>query len=79
MSDTLAWLNEHYRMTQIPQIGDAANELSRLRKIAAAARLVSEMSSYDEDEGEVSPCHMVYFEELEAALQALPKGDKSHE
>jgi hypothetical protein len=43
-------------------------EIDRLEKIAKVADLVSSMSSYDEDVGEVDPCHMVYFEELEDAL-----------
>lgn len=46
----------------------AANCIRQLRRIAEAAALVSSMSTYDEDADEVSPCHMVYFEELENAL-----------
>lgn len=49
-------------------IQEVIDEIEQLTKIAKAADLVSSMSSYDEDADEVSPCHMVYFEELEAAL-----------
>lgn len=56
-------------------------EIERLTKIAKAADLVSSMSSYDEDQDAIDPCHMVYFEELEnllipwrKALAALEEG-----
>lgn len=50
---TVNWLKEHYRLTRIPQIGDAANELERLttevsRYYEAARKTLSEFNAADE-------------------------------
>lgn len=69
MTDTLAWLQEHYRLTQIPEIGDAVNELSALRNVCDAAKLVRLVSLGDDADRQ----QIEAFGRLQIALDAVPR------
>ena len=60
---------KHHIAVDTATISKLQARVGRLEKIKSSAKLVSNMSTCNDD-GEVDPCHAVYFEELEQALAA---------